>query len=101
MNTAIDVLVLSITLFVGVWVLLFGTAGALLNRRRGRAPISGIIIGALFGPFGLGYLLWRSTREQRVSATTGSTTGAATLPPPPAPPSHMVGPSPPIPPPQR
>lgn len=97
MNTAVDVVVLTITLFVGVWVLLFGTAGALLNRGRGRTPVGGMVVGVLFGPFGLAYLLWRSRREAPPAVTK------RTSPPPPppfSPPgSHMVGPSSSMPPP--
>lgn len=94
MSTAIDVLLLISTLFVGVWVLLFGTAGAMLNRRRDRSLIGGLTIGVFFGPFGLGYLTWRS-RVSRVTvepplppSPPGSNVAAtsAQIPPPPPPP---------------
>lgn len=85
MNTAVDVLLLITTLFVGVWVLLFGTAGAMLNRRRGRSPIGGLMIGVFFGPFGLAYLAW-SSRASEATVTPPA--------PPPLPGSHTVAPSP-------
>ena len=94
MNTAVDVLLLITTLFVGVWVLLFGTAGAMLNRRCDRSPIGGLTIGVFFGPFGLAYLTWRSRTPREAAAPPV---------PPPLPGSHVVSQPPqiPAPPPPR
>lgn len=59
MSTAIDVLLLVCTLVVGVWVVLFGPAGAMLNRRRGRNPTAGFLVGVALGPIGLAWLALR------------------------------------------
>ena len=80
MNTALDVLLLVSTLVVGVWVVLFGPAGAMLNRRGGGSAAAGFAIGVLFGPFGLA---WLALRSRHRTATVPEVT------PPPPPPQHV------------
>jgi O-antigen/teichoic acid export membrane protein len=65
MKTAIDIFLVVLLLLVAVWVVIFGTGGALLARGSRIAPAMGILIGVALGPFGLIWLYWRR-REARL-----------------------------------
>lgn len=64
MKTAIDVLALFLVLIVAVWALGFGSVGSVVARRRGLRRAHGFMVGAVFGPVGLTWLLWRG-RQRR------------------------------------
>lgn len=74
MNAAIDALVLFLVLIVGVWTIGFGLLGMTIAHSSRIGALSGFTVGAVFGPFGLAWLWWRSRRVQRDEAEDPRTT---------------------------
>lgn len=62
MKAAADGLVLFLLTVVLVWTLVFGISAAVVARQRGRNGPAWCAVGALTGPFALGYLWWDSRR---------------------------------------
>jgi len=79
MRNAVDAAVVFLLLVVGTWVALFGVTCAIVNRRRSRSPVSGALLGVVFGPFGLIWQWWALRRPagigDRVSGGTARTWG--------------------------
>ena len=56
-SAVLEVILVAITVWVGV----FGSLGAILARKRGGSMQRGLLLGALFGPFGW-IVIWVETR---------------------------------------
>jgi len=65
MKEALDALLLALGLLVGLWIVVFGVAGALLSNRAGLSRMTGLLVGTALGPIGVGWLAWRgrATRQ--------------------------------------
>jgi len=72
MNHALDAALLIMFLIVGVWVALFGIAGAVLAGPAGLSRTAGLVVCGLTGPLGLGWLIWkgRSAADRQSPRTT-------------------------------
>ena len=72
MNHALDAALLIMFLVVGVWVALFGIAGAVLAGPAGLSRPAGLVICGLTGPLGLVWLMWkgRSAADSPSPSTT-------------------------------
>src|SRR3712207_4747604 len=67
------------SLFVIVWVAIFGGLGALLARARGGSAVSGLTLGATLGPLGWVIVLWRTRGTHREIASEPWTEDSADL----------------------
>lgn len=70
MNVAVDILLTSLLLVVGSWVLCFGGIGAAFARSRSVSTWGGFTLGVLLGPLGW-LLMWLIARSRTVPAEGG------------------------------
>ena len=62
MTSSLDAALLVLFLIVGAWTAIFGSAGVVLAPAAGVARTLGLVIGALLGPIGIGWLMCRGRR---------------------------------------
>lgn len=70
MTTALDVVLIFLTLIVGVWIMVFGSLGTLLAPRADLGRFAGFTLGVLTGPAGIGWLLWRGRQAAQEPTAT-------------------------------
>ena len=69
MNSVFSAVLITLLVLVVSWIMIFGTAGWLLAKRRGFPPPGGFLVAAFFGPLGLCFIYWKSRRNQKSSDT--------------------------------
>ena len=74
MNTAIGTILITLTVLVTLWVVVFGTAGAMLSRHSPLSRPIGFLLGSLLGPLGLLIIWLRGRRHHAVSMVAYTTT---------------------------
>jgi len=84
MKTAIGTILITLTVLVALWVMVFGTAGAMLSRHSPLSRPIGFLLGSLLGPLGLLIIWLRGRRHHAVARVTYTATSVAATPPPPA-----------------
>jgi hypothetical protein len=62
MSHVLDVLLLSLGLLVGLWMLIFGLLGVILSERAGVSRSAGALLGIAFGPIGAAWLIWKARK---------------------------------------
>ncbi len=59
MSSVFSALLVALLALVVLWITVFGSAGRILSRRSDLSAAVGFVTGAMFGPLGLGFILWR------------------------------------------
>ena len=74
MKTAIGAVLITLLVLVTLWILVFGTAGAMLSKHSRFSSPVGFLLGALLGPIGL-LVIWlrrHSSGNTAMTAPTGN-----------------------------
>ena len=64
MNSVFSAVLTTLLILVVLWIMIFGTAGWLLAKRREFSQPAGFLLGVFTGPFGLCFIFWKSRHRQ-------------------------------------
>ena len=85
MKTAIGTILITLTVLVTLWVVVFGTAGAMLSRHSPLSRPIGFLLGSLLGPLGLLIIWLRGRRHHAAVSMVAYTTTTSVVTTSPAP----------------
>ena len=66
MKTATDIFLTAVLVLSTAWVVIFGIAGSVICKKSGVTGPAGAVIGAIFGPLGLIYLVTKKPKDVSV-----------------------------------
>ena len=69
MTTVFSALLITLLILVVMWVGVFGSAGRILTRHSSLSGAHGFLIGSIFGPLGLCFILWRNRTHRPFPAS--------------------------------
>jgi len=71
MTTAISAILITLVILVTIWVIIFGTAGAMMSRHTRHSGPLGFFLGAVLGPIGL-LIIWLQSRRGGIRSSSAT-----------------------------